>query len=103
MFVAAWSLDVQFASAAEALRAIKEFAAQDLKLWRTKGSRILLGAIGVPESRIVVEYEFETLADLEATWNALHARGPEIFRAWLERMQPHVVAGSPRWEVYRVV
>jgi hypothetical protein len=46
-----------------------------------------------------LEVEFESLAELERFWAAI----PSIkHRAWSERVQRHIIDGSPRWEVYRI-
>ena len=103
MFVAAWNIDLNYGSREDVLRIVKEFDARSREIWKSKRSRILWGSIGVPESRLVLEREFETLADLEASWDGLRKLGPEAFREMIEKMKPHIVPGSPRWEVYRVI
>lgn len=104
MFVAAWSFDIQWGSREEVHKLMKEFGAQSMRQegWRSKRTRILHGSIGAPESRLVVEHDFESLADLEASWAALH-KNADRFKQMVTAMKPHVVAGSPRWEIYRVV
>jgi hypothetical protein len=101
MFVAAWKIDVNYGSREEVMKAFREFSSMD-KLWKAKGRRVLLGSIGAPESRIVTEYEFASLADLEASWDALRTQS-DMFTKWISRMKPLVVPGSPHWEVYRVL
>jgi hypothetical protein len=103
MFIAAWSFDVQYGMRDEAVRTLKETT----KLvegtgWRSKRSRILSGSIGAPESRFVIEHEFDSLADLEASWQALHTKA-EDFKRMVAQMKHFVVSGSPRWEIYRVL
>jgi hypothetical protein len=104
MFVAAWSFDFQFGTRDEATSTLKEFQSTMTKGpgWRGKRSRVLLGSIGAPESRITIEHEFESLADLEASWDALH-RNSDMFRGWVTKMKSVVVPGSARWEIHRVL
>ena len=102
MFVASWSFDMQFGAREETMRALKEFQLKPEHGWRAKRSRLLVGSIGTPESRVVNEYEFASLADLEASWDALHKQ-PELFTKWVARMKGLIVAGSARWEIYRVI
>jgi hypothetical protein len=102
MFVAAWSLDIQFGSRQEALRALREFQPKPEDGWRAKRTRVLMGSIGAPESRLVLEHDFASLADLEASWSDLQKRA-DRFQQWLQAMKPHIVPGSTRWEIYRVI
>lgn len=102
MFVASWSYDVHYGAKAQALEVLKEFEARKRECgWRARRARILSGSVGVAEARIVVENEFESLADLEKSWDELHRH--DVFRACVEKMQRFVVSGSPRWEIYRLV
>jgi hypothetical protein len=103
MFVASWAFDIQYGSRKQLLETMKELPAQ-LKSsgWKSVRSRILEGSIGVPESRFVVEHEFNSIADLEASWEELHKRG-EFFGKLVSQMKGVIVSGTPRWEVYRIV
>jgi hypothetical protein len=103
MFVAAWIIDVNYGSRDEVLRIAREFDGRTREIWKSKRSRILWGSIGAPESRLVMEREFESLADLEASWDGLRKLGADTFQAMVEQMKPHIVPGSPRWEVYRII
>ncbi len=103
MFIAAWSFDVQYGTRDEAVRALKETSAMIEKSgWRSKRTRVLSGSIGAPESRFILEHEFDSLADLEASWQALHSKAEE-FKRLVAQMKSFIVSGSPRWEIYRVV
>ena len=57
MFVATWSFDMHYGMRQEAMKAIKEIGATVDKVpgWKAKGTRVLWGSIGAPESRIVLE------------------------------------------------
>jgi hypothetical protein len=103
MFVAAWIIDVNYGSREEVLRIVKELDARARDIWKSRSSRILWGSIGAPESRLVMEREFESLADLEASWDGLRKLGAQAFREMVEKLKPHIVPGSPRWEVYRII
>lgn len=63
-------------------------------------ARINSGSVGVPESKLELEVEFETLAELEQFWAAIP---PKLHKPWSQRMQHLVVHGSPTWELYRTV
>lgn len=55
-------------------------------------------SIGAPESTLELEVSFGSLAELEGFWSAIP---PQEHRAWGERMQQHIVHGSPQWQVHR--
>ena len=103
MFVAAWSFDIQYGTREEAMRIVKDLrGVVESTGWRAKRSRILSGSIGAPESRFVIEHEFESLADLEASWQALHGRAAD-FNKLVSQLQNVIVNGSPRWEIFRII
>src|SRR5262249_49782821 len=103
MFVAAWSFDIQYGAREEAMRMMKETQARvEGSGWKAKRTRILAGSIGAPESRMILEHEIESLADLEASWNALHARQGD-FQKMVGQMKNVILSGSPRWEIYRII
>lgn len=103
MFVACWMFDVRYGTKAAALTALKEFELRKRECgWRARRARILSGSIGVAEARIVVENEFDSLDDLEKSWDALHGHG-DVFKRCVEEMEQYVVSGSPKWEIYRLV
>lgn len=103
MFIAAWSFDVQYGTRDEAIRALKEANALVEKSgWRAKNTRLLSGSIGAPESRFILEHEFASLADLEASWQSLQSRA-EDFKRMVAQMKNFIVSGTPRWEIYRVI
>jgi hypothetical protein len=103
MFVASWSFDVKYGTREETIRMLREQQAIIMSAgWKAKRSRLLGGSIGAPESRFVLEHDFATLADLEASWDELHRHG-EKFKGLIGQMKNVIVDGSPRWEVYRVI
>lgn len=103
MFIAAWSFDTKYGTREQTLRLLREQkGGVPAPGWRARNTRVLAGSIGAPESRFVLQHEFDTLADLEASWDALHAQG-EKFNAMVGQLKNVVIDGSPRWEIYRVI
>eukprot|EP00466_Bigelowiella_natans_P021280 jgi/Bigna1/145449/aug1.99_g20157 len=60
--------------------------------------RLLSGAVGVKESRLEMEVDMPSFAALETFWSSIPM---EEHMDWSERMKPHMVDGSPEWQVYR--
>lgn len=63
-------------------------------------TQLYSGAVGVKESRLELEVEFETLSELETFWSSIP---PTKHRAWGQKLQTIVIDGSPEWQVYRTV
>ena len=103
MFLACWQYEVHYGTKADALEVLREFEHRKRECgWRAKRSRILGGSIGVAEARIIVENEFETLDDLEKSWDELHRHG-DVFAACVDNMKKYVISGTPKWEIYRLI
>ncbi|EIE23756.1 hypothetical protein COCSUDRAFT_53450 [Coccomyxa subellipsoidea C-169] len=99
---ARWCIDINYGVKLDAVALLQEWVTQigsqaGLDLSRTQ---ILSGAIGVPESRLVMEVDFDTLAELEAFWSSIPQQD---HKAWSERARNLIINGSPQWEVYRSV
>ena len=64
-------------------------------------SRILSGSIGGRESTVQSEHVIENLTELNRIWDKLAAL-PE-HQKWGKELEPFVVSGTNRWEVYRLL
>ena len=103
MFVAQWRIDAKFGH--------KDYVEQSMNRWMAEvGSqvgltrenlRLLTGSVGVPESTFITQIQVESLAELEASWNKLGKI--EAHKAWSKELEPHVVSGTNRWEVFRTL
>lgn len=96
--IARFSFDVPFGKKQQAFEAMKKFEPIAEEHGWPK-ARILVGSIGAPESRVEEEFEFESIAALEAAWGQLNDPRMADFQ---EQMAPHVVPGSHRWEIFRI-
>ena len=63
--------------------------------------RVATGSIGALESTVELEVTVEDLAALNASWNKLGEI--DAHKQWSKDIEPHIVSGTPRWTVYRVV
>lgn len=96
--IARFSFDVPFGKKTDLLKVTKKWESMERDLGFPK-PEVLVGSIGLPESRVEVNYRFNTLAALEAVWAKLSdPRLPEYQR----EMGAFVVPGSHRWDVLRV-
>jgi hypothetical protein len=103
MFTARWSIDIRFGHKDEALQMMKKwFDDVGAKVGFEKGSfRIHIGSIGVSESRFENDIMVPSLEALEKAW-ARMATLP-AHQQFGKQLEPLIVSGSNKWEVYRVV
>jgi hypothetical protein len=102
MFIARWQIDAKFGH--------KDQAIEQLRKWeKTVGKKAglpgefqyLTGSVGALEARVEANLEVASLAELENFFAAI-AKVPEQ-KKWAEALEPHVVSGTSRWEILRVL
>lgn len=101
MIVARWSIDARFGH--------KQVVIDSLIKWQKEiGSaigwndvRLLTGSVGAPESTVQTEVCLKDLAELNASWDRL--AGNAAHKNWSKELEPYIVSGTPRWEIYRIV
>lgn len=103
MMVARWSIDAKFGykqNVVEAMqRWLRDIAPQvGITPERT---RLLTGSVGVLEATVQSEHVIEDLAELNRAWDKL-ATIP-AHQQWGKDLEPHVVSGTSRWEIYRLL
>jgi hypothetical protein len=64
-------------------------------------TRLLTGSVGALESTVQSEHVVENLNELNQVWDKL-ASLPE-HKKWSKELEPHVVSGTNRWEIYRQI
>lgn len=103
MLIARWTIDAHFGrkdAAVDLMRRWWRDIAPEIG-WSTDQLRILTGSVGAAESRIEVEVILEDLAALDRAWSrlgALPAQGD-----WADELAPHIISGSARWTVLRIL
>ena len=103
MLVARWQIDARFGH--------KQAVVDMLQTWlRDIGSKagtdkmdvkVLTGSVGALESRVEVHHSIESLAQLEQFFAAIGKNNAH--KQWGKDLEPYVVSGTPRWEIFRVV
>ena len=63
--------------------------------------RLVTGSIGALEATIQLEHSVADLTELNQTWEKLATIAAH--KQWSKDLEPHVVSGTNRWEIYRVV
>lgn len=103
MFVARLTMEARFGH--------KQFAIDLLTKWdETIGrdcgvdaskQRNMTGSIGAKEALLVTEWEVSSLAELEQIFAKVGAHPDHA--AWGLELEPHIVSGTSRWEIFRVI
>ena len=103
MLIARWQIDARFGHKQTVIDMIAAWA-HDIapKIgWTAEKGRLLTGSIGAREATVVHEWTVADLAELEKSWAALGKI--DAHKTWGKDLEPYVVSGSARWEIFRVV
>jgi hypothetical protein len=103
MLIARWQIDARFGQKQAVVDRVHGWGRDVAPQigWSADRSRMLTGSIGAREATVVHEWSVADLAELEQAWATLGKL--DAHRAWGKELEPHVVSGSSRWEIYRVL
>lgn len=103
MMVARWSIDAKFG--------YKQAVVDSMKRWLkeigpqagvdAQRTRLLTGSVGALEASVISEHVIEDLAELNRVWDKLAAL--PAHQQWSKELEPNVVSGTSRWEIYRLL
>ena len=103
MMVARWSIDAKFGYKQNVIDLMQRWSREigpQAGFAADKG-RLLTGSIGALEATIQSEYPVEDLSELNQIWEKLATIAAH--KQWGKELEPHVVSGTSRWEIYRVL
>ena len=103
MLIARWQIDARFGHKQKVIDMLRDWTrdiAPQAGLKPEKG-RILTGSVGALEATVEHNWEVADLAELERAWAKL--ANIEAHKQWGKELEPYVVSGSSKWNVYRVV
>lgn len=103
MMIARWQIDARFGHKQEALDSMKRWQSEIGRQigWKDDMVRVLTGSIGARESLIETEIQVAGLGEIDAAWAKLAKIAAH--QKWGKELEPLIVSGTPRWEVYRVI
>ncbi|MDQ9172396.1 hypothetical protein Q8A64_18475 [Oxalobacteraceae bacterium R-40] len=101
MIIARWTIHARFGH--------KQTVTDSLLKWHKdigsaigwKDFRILTGSIGAAESTVQSEIVLNDISELNDSWDKLATI--DAHKQWSKDLEPYVVSGTPRWEVFRIV
>ena len=103
MFIARWRVDARFGHKQKVIEALRSWGreiAPQAGLAENRG-QLLTGSIGALEATVEHNWRVESLAELEQVWAKLGTL--EAHAKWSESLEPHIVSGTSRWEILRVL
>jgi hypothetical protein len=103
MMIARWQIDARFGHKQTVIDKLQNWASNIAPQvgWTADKSRLLTGSIGAREATVVHEWTVADLAELEQAWSALGKINAH--KEWSKELEPYVVSGSSRWEVFRIL
>lgn len=103
MLLARWQIDAKFGHKQDVIDSMKRWLAEigTQVGWTADRTRLLGGSIGAKESTVVSEVLVEDLAELDRAWTKLGTIAAH--KDWSRDLEPHMVSGSTRWEIFRVL
>jgi hypothetical protein len=103
MIVARWQIEAKFGhkqAVIESFNKWQETFGEEIG-WTRDKVRILTGSVGAKESVRISEVTLESMAELDESFGKLATLDGHA--AWSAELEPHVVSGTNRWEIYRVI
>jgi hypothetical protein len=101
MIIARWSIDARFGHKQTVLDSMIQWEKDVASKIGWTDMRLLTGSIGARESTVQSEVRLNDLAELNAAWDKLATI--ESHKRWSKELEPYIVSGTPRWEIFRVV
>jgi len=103
MFIARWQIDARFGHKATTVDLMRKWEREiGPQVGLPEMEFLLLSApIGAREATIEANHKVESLAQLEQFFEKIG--GLEAHHAWGRELEPSVVSGSSRWQIFRVL
>jgi hypothetical protein len=103
MMIARWSIDARFGHKQRVIEMMQSWL-RDIAPQAglsAQSTRLMTGSVGALESTIQTEHVIRDLKELDEIWAAL--AGIPAHQAWGRELEPYVVSGTNRWEIYRLL
>lgn len=103
MIIAQWQIDARFGHKQEVLDSLRWWSEEiGSQIGLPPGqTQVMTGSIGANESTVISQMRLDSISDLDEAWNKLKTL--DKHKKWSRELEPNIVSGSHRWEVYRVM
>ena len=103
MIIARWHIDARFGHKPAVIDLVKSWG-RDIAGrigWPADSVRVGSGSIGALESTVEVDVWLKDLAQRNTSWSKLGSIAAHT--EWSKQIEPFIVSGTPRWQIFRVV
>lgn len=103
MMIARWSIDAKFGYKQNVIDLMQYWLSEIAPKigFGADSTRLLTGSVGALEATLQIEHLVKNLGELDKAWAKLAKI--DAHRKWGKDLEPHVVSGTSRWEVFRVL
>lgn len=101
MLIARWQINARFGHKQQVIDRLQAWARDIAPQVGLVRGRLLTGSIGALEASVVHEWEVADLSELDRAWELLPSIAAHA--QWSKDLEPFVVSGTARWDIYRVV
>ena len=101
MLIARWQIDARFCYKQKVINSLVQWTREIASQVGLAKGQILTGSIGALEATVEHNWEIADLAELERAWAKLGTL--EAHKKWSQDLEPNVVSGTARWNIYRVI
>ena len=103
MMIARWSIDAKFGYKQNVIDLMQRWLSEigPQAGFTADKTRLLTGSIGALEATIQTEHAVKDLGELHKAWDKLAKI--KAHKKWGKELEPFVVSGTSRWEIYRVL
>lgn len=101
MILARWSIDARFGHKQTVIDSMMQWQKEIGSTIGWSNLRLITGSVGARESTVQSEVVLTDLAELSACWDKLAKI--EAHKQWSKDLEPYIVSGTPRWEIFRIL
>ena len=103
MIIARWHIDARFGHKQTVIESLKKWHRSiGMQIgWTEDKVRIATDSVGALEFSVEIDVTLKDLAELSSSWEKLGKI--EAHKEWSKEIEPYVVSGTPRWDVFRIV
>jgi hypothetical protein len=103
MMIARWSIDAKFGYKQNVIDLMRHWLRETAPQvgFSADKTRLLTGSIGALEATVQSEHLVMDLSELNRAWEKLATIAAH--KQWGKDLEPHVVSGTSRGEIYRVL
>ena len=101
MIVARWYVKARFGMKPQVIEKVKAWWDVVGKVIGQSKHTLMTGSVGAEESLVTMDVWVNDMGELQQQWDAM--AGSEVHQRFAEELEPLIVSGSTKWEIFRVI